>query len=200
MEGIDFGLVADASGDNEPAGGEGAKGSGGVDGKALESAFGIDVGVEEGSAVGLKSGNGLGRGDADLVAPAADGDAARFCINTSDKLIGSDGGGDGGGEFSIDAGFVKESGTEDDAARAGIEECLGLLRGADASADLDGETGGDLANESPVVAGAFGGVEVDELDEGVSGEALDPVIEVVEGEAEVFSAFELDDAAAHQID
>ncbi len=45
-----------------------------------------------------------------------------------------------------------------------------------------------------------GGVEVDELDERVVREAVDPVFEVVEGEAEVFALHELDDAAAHEVD
>ncbi len=70
----------------------------------------------------------------------------------------------------------------------------------EASADLAGEARAEHIDEVAVVALAHGGVEVDELDEGVPGEAGDPGLEVVEGELELFALDELDDLAAEEVD
>ncbi len=95
---------------------------------------------------------------------------------------------------------MEEGRAEDDAARAHIEEDLGLIRGANAAAHLHREALGDGLDQRAVVAGAFGGVEIDELDERESREFRDPVVEVVKSKAQFFAAFQLHDAAAHQVD
>ena len=73
----------------------------------------------------------------------------------------------------------------------------GVLR---PSADLAGKAFADHFNKGAVVALTHGGVEIDELDHWVFREAVDPVLEVVEGEGELFAADELHDAAAHEVD
>ncbi len=108
MEGVDFGAGADASGDDELAGGEGAERAGSLGGEALQRAFGIDVGVEKGAAEWVERGDGLGGGDVDLFAPAADGDFAGFCIDACDELVCADACSDDGGCVYVDAFGMKE--------------------------------------------------------------------------------------------
>ena len=56
------------------------------------------------------------------------------------------------------------------------------------------------ATRRGVVALAHGGIEIDELNERIAGELLNPVFEIVERKTQFFSLLELDDAAAHEID
>ena len=64
---------------------------------------------------------------------------------------------------------------------------LSVFGGFEASADLAGQAFADHLDEAAVVALAHGGVEVDELDERVLREAFDPVLEVVEGQLQLFA-------------
>ena len=105
-----------------------------------------------------------------------------------------------GGGCPLGGGCAEETGAIDDAFGAGVEQGLAVGCGLEASADLAGQALADHLDEGAVVALAHGGVEVDELDERVGREAVDPVLEVVEGELEGFALDELDDTAAHEVD
>ena len=200
VERVDLCLGADASGDDQLAGGGGAEGGGDGGGEALHGAFGVDVGVEEGGAEVLEPGDCfLGR-EGDGVLPAADGDASVFCVDGEDECVFSEVALEGGGEGLVDAVRGEEGGAEDDAAGAGVEECAGVFGGAEAATDLAGEALAEHFDEGAVRALSHGGVEVDELDEGVRGEAFDPGLEVIEGELEFFAVDELDDLAAEEVD
>ncbi len=78
-------------------------------------------------------------------------------------------------------GDAEEAGAVDDSLGSSVQEHLAVFGGFEASADLAGEAFADHFDEGAVVAEAHGGVEIDELDERILGEALDPVFEVVEG-------------------
>ena len=97
-------------------------------------------------------------------------------------------------------GWAEEAGAIDDAFCAGFQEDASVFGGFQAASDLAGEALADHFDEAAIVALAHRGIEVDELNDGVSGEAFNPVFEVVEGELQLFSLDELDDAAAHEID
>src|SRR5437764_10701534 len=92
-------------------------------------------------------------------------------------------------------GCAEETGAVDDSFCAGFEKDASVFGGFEAASDLAGQAFADHLDEAAVLALAHGGVEVDELDDGVFGEAFDPVLEVVEGQLQLFSLDELDDAA-----
>ena len=97
-------------------------------------------------------------------------------------------------------GRAEEAGAIDDSFGAGIEKGFAVFGGFEASSNLTGEAFADHLNEGAVLSLSHRGVEVNELDDGVLGEAFDPVVEVVEGELQLFALHELDDATAHEID
>ena len=82
----------------------------------------------------------------------------------------------------------------------GVQDAATVLCSAQPAAYLAGELAADHFYESGVFALAHGGVEIDKLHEWVSGETVDPVLEVVESELEGFALNELNDATAHEID
>ena len=79
------------------------------------------------------------------------------------------------------------------------ENLLRTLDGANAAAHLDGQPFGNLLDECGVIALAHRCIQVDQLYEWKTREALDPVFKVIEGEAEFLALHELDDAPAQQI-
>jgi len=85
VEGFDFALLLDASGYDELLCGAGSEDGGYVDGEALHGALGVDVGVEEGSAVVFEPGDGFFGGEIDGVLPAFDGDFAGFGVDAEDE-------------------------------------------------------------------------------------------------------------------
>ena len=84
-------------------------------------------------------------------------------------------------------GWAEEAGAVDDSLCAGFEENFAVFGGFEAAAYLAGEAFADHLDEAAVAALAHRGVEIDELDDGVFLEALDPVLEVVEGELQLFA-------------
>lgn len=209
VEFVDFGLGADAAGDDKLFGRAGAQDGGGFDGETLHCSFGVDVGVEEGGAVVFEPGDGLFGGEVDVFFPTFDGDFAVFGVDGEDEVLFAEGGVEGLREGEIEDGVTlaiglvvaaEEGGAVDDSGCAEVEHALTVLRGAEAAAHLAGEVAGELLDEGGVGALAHGGVEIDELDEGILLEAVDPVVEVVEGELEGFALDELDDAAVHEVD
>ena len=71
---------------------------------------------------------------------------------------------------------------------------------ANATTDLAGKAREKARDQFAVVAGADGGVEVDQLDQGIFREALGPVVEVVKVEGFLFALYQLDDLATHEVD
>ena len=95
---------------------------------------------------------------------------------------------------------AEEAGAIDHAPGAGVEEAAAVFCRAEAAANLAGELRGDALDQRTVVALALGGVKIDELDEGIAGEAADPVVEVVKGKPGSFAVHKLHDPAAHEVD
>ena len=191
VEGFDLALLLDAAGYDELLGGAGAKDGGYVDGEALHGAFGVDVGVEESGAGVFEPRDGFFRREVDGVLPTFDRDLAGLRVYAeyegffAKRLL------EVFGEFQADefvaAGFVGLGGTEeagavDDSFCAGFEECFAVCGGLEASSDLTWKSFADHLDEATVFALAHRGVEVDELNDGVLGETLDPVFKVVEGQ------------------
>jgi len=200
VELINFGLAANAAGDNQLALGKLAEASGGIDGKALHETFAIDMGVEKRGGVGFELGDGIVWRQVDTRLPSLDGDATVFCVDTGDYAICTDTLRELSGECGVDcAGIRKERGANDDALRACIQHLLRAINRVDAASGLAGETLGDLRDERGVIALAHGGIEIDQLDQRESRELFNPVFEVVESEAQFFALHKLDDAAAQQI-
>ena len=176
--------------------GAGSQDGGYVNGEALHGALGVDVGVEEGGAGVFKPGDGFFGSEVNGVLPAFDGYFAGFGVDTEDECFFAESALEVFGEFEADEfvaadlaghGCAEEAGAVDETFGSGIEEGAAVACGFEASSNLAGETLADHLDEGAVVALAHGGVEVDELDDGVLGEAVDPVFEVVEGELQLFT-------------
>ena len=196
VEGVDFALLLDAPGYDELFGGAGSEDGGYVDGEALHGSFGVDVGVEEGGAGVFEPCYGFFGSEIDGVFPAFYSDFAGFGVDTEDEGFLAEGALQVFGKLEADefvaAGFclfgcAEEAGAVDDTLGSVIEKGAAVVGGFEASADLTGETFADHFDEGAVVALAHRGVEVDELDDWVFGEAFDPVFEVVEGELQLFA-------------
>src|SRR5277367_5364847 len=142
------------------------------------------MGVEEGGAGVFEPGDGFFGAEVDGVLPALDGYFSGLRVYAEDEGFFAESALEVFGEFEADefvaADFARhrcaeEAGAVDDSFCSGIEESAAVACGLEASSYLTGETLADHLDEGAVVALTHGGVEVDELDDGVFGEAVDPV-------------------------
>ena len=104
------------------------------------------------------------------------------------------------GELDVDRAVLEERGREDDARGSERDERLRPFGRADAAADPAGKAGADRRDERLVRARVLGGIEVDELHLRVTGEALDPAVDVARLDGQALALHELDDPAALEID
>ena len=81
-----------------------------------------------------------------------------------------------------------------------IDKRLRPFRRADAAADPAGKTGADRRDERLVRARVLRGIEVDELHLRISGEALDPAVDVARFDGQTLALHELHDSSALEID
>jgi len=166
------------------------------------------MGVEECGTVVLEPGDRLFGSEIDVLLPAFHGYLAVLGVDGEDELIFAKLLIKSSGEVEIDDGVflavcgvvsTEERATVDDAFGAEIEETLAVIGCLQSAANLAGELTGEAGDEVGVRALSHGCVEIDELNERVLAETVDPVIEVVEGEFELFTLYELDDLAVHEI-
>ena len=78
--------------------------------------------------------------------------------------------------------------------------CSGAINRMDATTGLTRKTARDSCDEFRVITLAHRRVEVDQLHQRKTGELFDPILEVVEGEAQLFTLNELHYTATQEID
>ena len=209
VEFFDFGMGADTAGDDELFRGAGAEDGGDIYGETGKGAFRVHMGVEEGGAVVFEPGHGFFGGQVDGIFPAFYSDAAVPGIDAEDELFFAQCFAKTLCEVEIEDRVAltvsigvatEEGGTVDDPLRAEVEHALTVCSGAQAAAHLTGKPASELFDERLIGALPQGGIKVDELYQRVLAEALDPVIEVVKGELELFALDELDDLTVHEVD
>jgi hypothetical protein len=88
-----------------------------------------------------------------------------------------------GGERRFDPALLQQCRAEDYLARAHFQNIARRLQVANPAADLAIEAAHNSIHHAAIFADAPGGIEVDHLHQGILGEALDPIIEVIEFES-----------------
>ena len=138
VQGFYFAALFDSSSYDELFGSAGSEDRGYVYGEALHRAFGVHVGVEEGSAVVFEPGDGFLGGEVDGVFPALDGDSSGLGVYAEDKCFFAEFGLEAFGELEIDElvaaevvgfGWAEEAGAVDDSFRSGFEEKFAVFCG-----------------------------------------------------------------------
>src|SRR5690606_20053916 len=200
VEGVDLLLRGDAASRDERPRRRLAHRADGVEIGALHQPFTVDVRVEELGAERFELSDRFDGGDRHGLTPALHRDAPALRVDGRDDAVGAHRIGEPCGELEVGATVLEERRPDDHVRGALIENRARALDRADAAADATRTPRADVLHERVVVAGADGGVEVDELQLRVAFEPPQPAVEVIVFEREALSLDELDDLAVAEID
>ena len=167
---------------------------------ALHQPFLVDVRIEELLAERLELPDRLDRGRPRRFLPALDDHLAALAVDRGDDPLGTDRGGEVGGEGEIRPAAAEQRRADDDRRRAVVEHGPCAFDAADPAADAAGELRGDMPHQRIVGARAQGRVEVDQLHAREPLEPAHPGCDVVRRERRPLALDELHDLAALEID
>src|SRR5262249_3448196 len=135
-----------------------------------------------------------------LGAPAVDHDFAPARIDGGDQLRGADGVRELRRDVHVHAAFGEERGAEDHAPRSKVQDLPRACDAPNAAPDAAGQRTTDSGHQLAVAAGSLRGVEINQLHFWLTGEPLDPGVDVAGLEREPLSLDELDDAPPLKVD
>src|SRR5438445_9150840 len=130
--------------------------------------------MKESSAEGIERADHVGGPDGSRLLPTFDGDVAAAGIDGENEFFRAELGREIAGERDVDCSLQDEGRAENHATGSEIQCSAGRIDRANASTYLAGDLAGDLGDQILIGAAAHGGVEVDDLDERIFREAIDP--------------------------
>jgi hypothetical protein len=125
---------------------------------------------------------------------------AATAVDRGDDTLGPHGVGELLGEVEVDRPVAEERRADDDPVRAVGQYGLGAAHAPDTASDATGEPSTDRGYESGVVATAFRGVEIDELNPWKSGELPNPWLWIGGFDGQRLTLHQLDDVPVLKID
>ena len=147
--------------------------------RASHGAFAVDVGAQEAHAVGGQGCENFTGIDCELGAPAVSNDAASGGIEGHDEMLFADAGGQAFEEREVWAAISEGGAADDDVSYSKLHQCFRPGYSADATSDPDLHTepavrfDRELADQAIIVAFAHGGIEIDDVQPFIAGEALE---------------------------